>query len=368
MEKDQKDLSQRLNELRSSIDKIDSKILNLINNRLNLGKEIGQIKQKKKTDVLDSSREKQVIDKILKNNKGPAEEQLLKYIFNVIMTATKDIQKRQIISFLGPEAGYPHIASLNYFKHSGRFVEQSSIYEVFRNINRNESHYGVVPVENSIQGSVNHTLDLFSEFSEVIICGEHYEPISYDLISLTGEKNDIKTIYASPLTISQCKAWKSNNFLSANLIEITSTSEAAEIALKDKNCAIITSHLAASIYSFQIVESAIEDYPGNITRFLIIGKNSSEMTGNDKTSIMFSTSHVPGALFKALEPVNKSELNMLKLESRPTKHENWSYYFFMDIQGHIKDKIVKETIEKMRKTTLSLKHLGSYPVFEKRNS
>ncbi|MCK5099167.1 MAG: prephenate dehydratase, partial [Desulfobacteraceae bacterium] len=359
---------QRLEELRINIDKIDSQILDLINSRLVLGKKIGQIKQKSKTDVLDPSREKQVIEKILNKNKGPAEEQLLKYIFNVIMTATKDIQKRQIISFLGPEAGYPHIASLNYFKHSGRFVEQSNIYEVFRNTNRNESHFGVVPVENSIQGSVNHTLDLFSEFDDLNICGEHYEPISYDLISLSGEKDDIKTIYASSLAISQCKIWKGNNFANIDLIELASTAKAAEMAFKDTNCAIIANSQAAHIYSFKVVESAIEDYPGNITRFLIIGKDTHKKTGNDKTSIMFSTSHIPGALFKALEPVNKSELNMLKLESRPTKHENWSYYFFMDIQGHIKDKIVKETIEKMKETTLSLKHLGSYPVFDKENN
>ncbi|MCK5311654.1 MAG: prephenate dehydratase [Desulfobacteraceae bacterium] len=368
MDKDGKDPSLRLKKLRFNIDKIDSQLLDLINKRLVLGKEIGQIKQKNKTDVLDPSREKQVIEKILKNNQGPAEEQLLKYIFNVIMTATKDIQKRQIISFPGPEAGHPHIASLNYFKHSGRFVEQSNIYEVFRNTHRNESHFGVVPVENSIQGSVNHTLDLFTEFDDLNICGEHYEPISYDLISLSGEKQDIKIIYAPPLAITQCKTWKSNNFPDIDLLELSSTSKAAEKALNDKNCAIIASSQAANIYSLQVVESAIEDFPGNITRFLIIGKDTPEKSVHDKTSIMFSTSHVPGALFKALEPVNKSELNMLKLESRPTKHENWSYYFFMDIQGHIKDKIVKQTIEKMRKTTLSLKHIGSYPVFEKGNN
>ncbi|MCK5099714.1 MAG: prephenate dehydratase, partial [Desulfobacteraceae bacterium] len=192
--------------------------------------------------------------------------------------------------------------------------------------------------------------------------------ISYDLISLTGEKQNIKIIYSPPLAISQCKIWKNNNFPDIDLIEMSSTSKAAENALNDKNCAIIVSSQAANIYSLQVVESAIEDYPGNITRFLIIGKDIPEKSINDKTSIMFSTSHIPGALFKALEPVNKSELNMLKLESRPTKHENWSYYFFMDIQGNIKDKIVQQTIEKMRKTTLSLKHLGSYPVFDKRNN
>ncbi len=366
MDKDKKTLEQRLNVLRSNIDKIDSKILTLINNRLDFGKEIGQIKEKNKSDVLDTSREKQVIEKILQSNKGPAEEQLLKYIFNVIMTATKDIQKKQIVSYPAPEAGYPHLAALNFFQHSGRFVEQANIYEVFRNTNRNECRYGVVPIENSLQGSINHTLDLFIEF-DLIICGEHYEPVSYDLISLTGEKNDIKTIFSNSSAISQCKTWKKNNFPNANLVEINTISEAAETVLKDKNSAMITNHEAAHIFNLQLVESAIEDFPGNINRFLVIGKDAPIKSKNDKTSIMFSTSHTPGALFKALEPVNKAGLNMLKLESRPTKHENWSYYFFMDIKGHIKDKVVQETIDKMREATLSLKHLGSYPVFTKEN-
>jgi chorismate mutase / prephenate dehydratase len=365
MDKDEKDLNQHLKKLRDNIDKIDSEILGLINNRLLLGKEIGQVKQRKKTEVLDSSREKQVIDKILKENQGPAEDQLLKYIFNVIMTATKDIQKRQIISFLGPEAGYPHIASLNYFKHSGRFVEQANIYEVFRNTYRNESRFGVVPVENSQEGSVSHTLDLFTEFQDLKICGEHYEPVSYDLISLTGEKKDIKRIYCPSIASTQCKTWKNNNFPEINFIELNNTSKAAEKAFQEKNSGIIVNSQAANIYSLQVVEKAIEDFPGNITRFLIIGRDIPEPSNNDKTSIMFSTSHVPGALFNAIEPFNKAGLNMLKLESRPTKNENWNYYFFMDIQGSINDEIVKDTIEKMKKNTLSLTHLGSYPIFDK---
>ena len=368
MDENQKDLSRHLEQLRSDIDKIDLKILELINHRLDLGKEIGQIKQKRKVGVLDSSREKQVIEKILKNNKGPADEQILKYIFNVIMTATKNIQKKQIVSFLGPKAGYSHIAALNHFKHSGRFVEQEDIYEVFRNTNRNKTHYGVVPVENSIHGVVNNTLDFFPKFNDLKICGEYYEPVSYDLISISGEKNDIKTIYyPCSSVLSQCKIWKKNNFKNIEFIKITNIKKTIEFVKNNKDAAIITSAKAANIYSLQVIESAIEDFKGDITRFLIIGKDCPEKTGNDKTSIMFSTSHSPGALFKALEPVNNSGLNMLKLESRPKKNENWNYYFFMDIKGHIKEKIMEQTLEDMKKTTLYLQFLGSYPVFNKGN-
>ncbi len=360
-------LKEHLKKLRLDIDQIDSKILNLINSRLLLGKEIGHIKQENQVEVLDSSREKEVIEKILKNNHGPAEEKLLKYIFNVIMTATKDIQKRQIISFLGPVASHSHIASLNHFKHSGRFVDQPDIYHVFKNTNRNESHFGVIPVENSLKGSVNNTLDLFYQFDDLKITNEHYETNSYDLISLTGEKKDIKKIYAQPYAIAQCIKWKNSNFPDTEVLEVNNMSDGGRMAWNNIDCAIIASSQSAHIFNLQVVESAIEDYPGNITRFLIIGKEILKKTNDDKTSIMFSTSHTPGALFQALEPVNKSGLNMVKLESRPTRHGDFTYYFFMDIKGHIKDEIVRQTIKKMQETTLSLKHLGSYPVFKKEN-
>ncbi len=363
MENNYKKLDQYLREYRSDIDRIDLKILDLINQRLILGKKIGQIKEKKQTDVFDSSREKQVISKILKNNKGPAQEQLLKYIFNVIMTATRDIQKKQIVSFPGPEAGFCHMAALNHFKYSGRFVEQLNIYEVFRNTNRKKSHFGVVPVETFMQDSMNHTLDLFVEF-DLSILAEHYEPVSYDLISLTGEKNNIKRIYTTAETFSQCKIWITNNFPNAKLIDTPNFSEAAELIAKKKDSAMISYAHASSIYSLHIVEPAIEDYPGTYNRFLIIGKDNLPRTGKDKTTIMFSTPNIPGALFKALEPVKNAGINMLKLESRPSKHENLSYYFFMDIEGHIQDQNLEKSMEKMRGLTLSLKHLGSYPVHE----
>ncbi|NOX32524.1 MAG: prephenate dehydratase [Deltaproteobacteria bacterium] len=353
-----------LKNLRHQIDGIDLEILNLINQRLEIGKKVGIIKKETGSRILDRSRERKVIEKLSKINKGPSNKELLRYIFNVIITATREIQKPKTISFLGPEASYSHIAALAHFKHSGEFAEQPNLYEVFREVDKNQSHFGVVPVENSIEGAVNHTLDLFADF-DLKICAEHYEPVSLDLLSITGEAYDVKKIYSHPQALAQCKNFIKKKFLHAKIFETASTSKAALLASGDRNIAAVASRQAAHIYELQTVESKIEDYSGNITRFLVLGKDMPEPTGNDKTSIMFATSHVPGALFKALEPVDRARINMLKLESRPTRHQNWSYYFFLDIDGHKQDRLIAKTIEEIKNYSLSLKILGSYPVFIK---
>ncbi|WP_299977480.1 prephenate dehydratase [Desulfobacula sp.] len=360
----EKAINYDLTRLRNQIDSIDSDILSLINQRLEIGQKVGRIKKEKGGRILDRSRERKVIEKLSKMNQGPADKELLKYIFNVIITATREIQKPKTISFLGPEASYTHIAALAHFKHSGKFVEQPNLYEIFREVEKKESHFGVVPVENSIEGAVNHTLDLFADF-DLHVCAEHHEPVSHDLLSITGEPKHVEKIYSHPQALAQCKTWIKKKFAHADIFETTSTSKAALLASEDKSIAAIASKQAAHIYELQTVESKIEDYSGNITRFLIIGRDTPEQTGNDKTSIMFATSHVPGALFKTLEPVNKAGLNMLKLESRPTRHHDWSYYFFLDIEGHQQDKLVSHTIEEIKKNCLSLKILGSYPVYVK---
>ncbi|MCP3872515.1 MAG: prephenate dehydratase [Desulfobacteraceae bacterium] len=353
-----------LNTLRDQIDSIDSQILDLINQRLEIGKKVGCIKRKTGGQILDRSRERRVIEKLSKINQGPADKELLSYFFNVIITATREIQKPKTISFLGPEASFAHIAALTHFKHSGKFVEQPNLYEIFKEVEKKESHFGVIPVENSIEGAVNHTLDLFADF-DLNICAEHYEPVSHDLLSITGEPKDVQKIYSHPQAFAQCKTWIKKKFSHVQLFETNSSSKAAILAANDKTIAAIANKQAAHLYELQVVESKIEDYSGNITRFIIIGKDIADPSGNDKTSIMFATSHVPGALFKALEPINRTGLNMLKLESRPTRHQNWSYYFFCDIKGHQQDKLVSLTIDEIKKYTLSLKILGSYPVSEK---
>ncbi len=406
----------RLEELRRGIDAIDTEIVQLINKRLEIGKKIGEIKAKRGSEVLDRNREKKILQRLMDINTGPADGDVLKYIFSVIMTATKQMQKANRISYLGPEASYTHIAALHYFRHSGNFIEQPGLVDIFRDVEKKESNFGVVPVENSIEGAVNHTLDLFCEF-DVNIIGEHYEHIYHDLLSLSGEKKDVKIIYSHPQAIAQCRRWIRKELSKAKIIETSSTSQAARLASEDISFAAIASSRAAHLYGLQVVDTRIEDHSDNITRFLILGRKkyisnernlvNGEVKGADtdvsaqalsvgkpknqdgiksrngeikkkdkinhgdgfddaesyKTSLMFATSHVPGALFKVLECVNRAGLNMVKLESRPTKNQNWTYYFFMDIEGHLTDKNVSATIEEMGKNSLFLKVLGSYAVF-----
>lgn len=356
-----------LNKLRETIDSIDQQLLALINQRLEIGKAIGDAKKTTDKAIFDKERELRVLTRILSANKGPADPDLIRYFFNVLIHATREIQRPKTVSFLGPPASYTHMAALSHFHHSGSFVEQVNLYDVFKEVSKRTSHYGVVPVENSIEGAVNHTLDLFGDF-DLKICAEHYEPVSHTLLSISGEPDKVKKIYSHPQALAQCRGWIKKTFPNVELVETSSTSHAAVLASENGEIAAISSRQAARIYDLQMVESGIEDHPGNITRFLIIGVDDSEPTGNDKTSIMFATTHEPGALFKALEPVDKAGLNMLKLESRPTRHHNWSYYFFMDIEGHYKDTVVEETIEKIREYALTLRILGSYPVFESNDS
>ncbi len=357
-----KEKSEHLQEFRKQIDNIDSKILALINQRLEIGKQVGRIKAETGTGVLDREREKNILENLSRMNKGPADDELLRYFFNVIITATREIQKPAFISFSGPRAGHAHVAALNYFKHSGKFISRPTIYEVFREVEKGRSRFGVIPVENSIEGAVTNTLDLFADF-DVTICGEHYEPVCRDLLSRTGKACDVKIIYGHPQAIDQCKYFIEKNFGHARIIETPTSSKAVVMASEDSSAAAVASRKAAHIYGLQTVETKIEDYSGNITRFLVLGNEMPEPTGKDRTSVMFETSHVPGALFKALKPVDRAGLNMLKLESRPTPHHNWSYYFFMDIEGHINDKTMSDTIDRMRELSLFLKVLGSYPAF-----
>ena len=348
-------------DLRNSIDEIDEKILALINRRLILAREIGRMKAEKGSKVLDIARESTLIQRLNILNKGPLSKSALHHVFAEIIAASREIQKHHSVAYLGPEATFTHIAAINYFGQSVNYVPQITIRDIFCEVEKGACHYGVVPVENSIEGSVNYTLDLFFE-SDLKICAELYHPISHDLLSKSDTLSEIETIYSHPQAFAQCRKWLQKKLPEAVLVECDSTAHAARKASDDPRSAAIASSKAAHIYNLQVAASKIEDVSRNTTRFLVIGKDDIKRTGSDKTSIMFVTSHVPGALYKALKPVAEAAINMVKLESRPTKHENWSYFFFVDLEGHNEDKVVAGTIKKMKRLCLFLKCLGSYPM------
>ncbi|MDO9565653.1 MAG: prephenate dehydratase [Candidatus Desulfaltia sp.] len=345
---------------RASIDKIDMELLDLINKRLLLAKHIGTIKKQKGENVLDPARESNIINRLLSLNKGPLSKKALHNVFAEIIASSREVQKKETITYLGPEATFTHIAAMNHFGHTVSFVPQTSIRDIFGEVEKGACTYGVVPVENSIEGTVNYTLDLFFE-SNLKICAEIYHAISHDLLSKTGRLEDIRVIYSHPHVFPQCRKWIGKHLPDSVLEECSSTARAAQKALENPGSAAIASSEAAQMYGLNVVASRIEDFSRNVTRFLVIGHDDIHKTGNDKTSIMFVTAHVPGALYKALAPIAESGINMVKLESRPTKYENWNYFFFVDLEGHIEDPNVKETVDRMKSLCMYIKYLGSYP-------
>lgn len=350
-----------LNRLRGRIDTIDKNILELLNQRLEVAKEIGDCKGRSSEIVMDSARETNVMKRLFSLNKGPMSNEAIQHIFTEIFGSSREAQQPHRVSYLGPEATFTHIAAKSYFGKSSSFIPQPSIRDVFQTVEKGKAHYGMVPVENSIEGAVNYTLDLFYE-SELKICAETYLGISHDLLSNSGSLKDIKLVYSHPQALAQCRKWISKYLPEASILEVGSTAEAAKMATSTEYSAAIASSEAAQMYKLNVMASKIEDFSRNTTRFLVIGKTAARPTGRDKTSIMFVTPHAPGALYKVMTPIAQSGLNMVKLESRPSRQENWSYIFFLDLEGHIEQADVKETVEKMREICLFIKWLGSYPI------
>lgn len=352
--------TKNLEVLRNTIDAIDDRLLELINERMIIAKDIGILKRKSGGDIQCLQREARILDRLCARNDGPIDNENLVHIFTDIVSAGRIVQQPQRIVYLGPEATFTHIAALEHFGRAPDFVPQQGIRDVFVEVEKGNCQYGVVPVENSIEGSVNYTLDLFFEF-DLKICAEKYLTISHDLLSASDRLEQITTVHSHPQPIAQCRRWLRKQLPGVKVAECSSTSAAAKEIASIPGGAAIASSEAARLYGLNVIASRIEDDTKNTTRFLIIGKQPVGRTGEDKTSIMFSAPHVPGALYKVLEPVAKSGLNMLKLESRPSKHENWSYFFFLDLEGHIADPPIQDTIKKMKEICLFVKLLGSYP-------
>lgn len=352
--------TERIAALRKNIDDIDMEVLGLINRRLSRAREIGQVKARNGSQVMDRSREIELVKRLIRLNDGPLSNSALQHIFTEIIAASREIQMPQQVAYLGPEATFTHIAAVNHFGRSVSFVPQPTIRDIFSEVEKGSFHYGVVPVENSIEGAVNYTLDLFFE-SDLKICAEIYYAISHDLLSKTGTLNDIRIVYSHPHAFAQCRRWLRERLPEATLVECSSTAEAARMAAQEPGTAAISSREAADSYQLDVISSRIEDSSRNVTRFLVIGREKTARTGKDKTSIMFVTAHVPGALFRVLTPIAEAGINMVKLESRPTKQENWNYIFFVDLEGHSEDTIIKDTISQMKNLCLYLKILGSYP-------
>jgi len=351
-----------LNDFRSEIDRIDKEILKLLNKRAELALKIAEIKKKKNLSFYDPVREKRVINNLVKLNKGPFTDDTVKTLFRELLSATLALQESQKIAYLGPEGTFTHLAAIKYFGSFAQFEAEESIKSIFESVEKGLSRFGVVPIENSNEGTVTYTLDMFTQY-EVKISGEIIIPITHHLLSLTGEKEKIKKIYSHPHAKAQCREWLNKNMPNIPLYDVSSTAEAAKQASLDYEIAAIASEFAATLYGLKFIAKHIEDYKNNYTRFFILSKNFPNKTGSDKTSIMFSLQDKPGALYNALKPFKNANINLTKIESRPAKMRKWEYIFFVDFIGHIEEEKVQKTLDEVKMFCIELVHLGSYPMF-----
>lgn len=349
-----------IKKFREGIDNVDKKIVELINKRADLIKRIAHLKKVKGIGVYVPEREKEVYQKISEYSKGDIPMEYLKNIYREIMSASLALEKEIVVAYLGPVATFTHLAALKKFGSSVKYIESSNITEIFNEVEKGRADFGVVPIENSIEGAVTHTLDMFVD-SELKICSEVYLEITHYLLSKERSLSKIKKIYSNPQVFGQCRNWLERNLSGLELIEVSSTAKAAQVVSHKKQSACIASKMAKDIYGLNILASSIEDTPYNITRFLVIGRTIAEPTGKDKTSIMFSIKDRVGALHDMLEPFKKHGINLTKIESRPSKKKVWDYYFFVDMEGHCKQDNVTSALQELEQGASYLKILGSYP-------
>jgi len=351
----------RLAKQRLKIDQIDSKIVGLLNKRANETIKIKKLKKRLKKSVFTPHREKEVYEKVQQRNRGPLSPESVRAIYREIMSASLALEKSPKIAYFGPEATFTHLAALEKFGSSVNYLECKSITEVFTEVERQRADYGVVPIENSTEGAVNHTLDMFID-SELKICSEVYLPIEHNLLCKRKNISSIKNVYSHQQVLAQCRMWLEKNLPNAKLISYASTTEAAMAAATGKGNAAIASALAAERYGLNIVAPSIQDSSHNVTRFLVIGKKEAEPSRNDRTSVVFSLKDKVGVLYDALSPFKKNRINLTKIESRPSRLKAWEYYFYVDMVGHYNDRKVKKALSELEKSCTYMKILGSYPV------
>jgi len=348
-----------LQDIRRRIDAVDARLVALLNRRARLALEVGRLKARKGGSVYVPHRESEVLRRVASLNRGPLPGDALRAIYREIMSGAIGLERGLSIAYLGPPATFTHQAALRKFGSSVQYSSLRSITDVFAAVEKGSCDYGVVPIENSTEGAVTHTLDMFID-SDLKICSEVVLPISHHLLS-RSPRSKIRTIYSKAEVFGQCRNWLRTEMPGAELVEASSTARAAETAAAQPGAAALASELAARLHGLKIIASDIQDQRHNVTRFLVIGKAPSRPTGNDKTSVLFSLKDKVGALHDALMPFMGHRINLTKIESRPSKRKAWEYYFFVDFSGHAKDPPVRRTLEELSAHCVFLKVLGSYP-------
>jgi chorismate mutase/prephenate dehydratase len=352
--------------LRQKIDRLDTRLVELLNQRLSLAADIGRLKRSKDGRIFVAEREDRVLHKVCGQNQGPMKDAALRAIYREVMSAAIALEKPLFIAYLGPEATNTHQAAIKKFGASVDYHGMATIGDIFTAVEKGEADYGVIPIENSTEGSVRDALDQFVD-SDLKVVAQIYLEITHALIS-TSPLEKIEKVYSKDQALAQCRMWLQRYLPHAQVIDSASTSSAVQIAKKTPGTAAVASPLAAEFYGVPIVVPNIQDKPDNTTRFFVVGKQASGAVGGgrDMTSFLISlgdnaAAH-PGALLKMLLPLAKRGINLSKIESRPSKKRPWDYFFFIDVTGHYDDPGMREAIKQLHRFCPMVKWLGSYPV------
>jgi chorismate mutase/prephenate dehydratase len=357
-----------LKPLREKIDRIDDQILALLNERANCAREVGQIKKTEGVGVRDPARELAIHDRLARQNKGPLPPEALRRLFREIISesrAVEEVMNESVkIAYLGPKATFTHMAATRYFGGGVESLPYPTIKAVFEEVERGRATFGVVPVENSSEGVVNHTLDLFAD-SPLKIYGEVIQDIAHHLLSVHGELDRIRCVYSHAHALAQCAHFLETQLPGVAAVAVESTAQAAEMARDDSNSAAIASELAARLYDLVIAKSHVQDHRHNATRFLIVSKLPNGRSGHDKTSLLFSIHDKVGGLYSILRPFSEHRVNLTKIESRPSKKQAWKYLFYVDVDGHLDDPEVQAALGEISPLAIETKILGSYPIADR---
>ncbi len=350
-----------LDDIRKQIDSLDTELLDLLSRRADLVHEVGVVKKRDGLQIYAPEREDALLRRLIEKNNGRLPEKSIRAIFREIMSAALALEDDLKIAYLGPEGTWTHQAAIKKFGHSVNYSAQPNFADVFDQVARRRADYGVVPIENSTEGAVSHTLDLFVD-SPLHICAQIMMRIENGLMA-SIPREQIKTLYSHPQVFGQCRNWILKHFPEADLVEVSSTTKAAQLARDNAadGAAAMGGPLAAEMYGLTMLEEAIQDSATNTTRFLVIGEKTCPATGKDRTSILFAIQDKPGSLVSALQAFDQFHINMSKIESRPSKRKAWEYIFYVDLSGHCEDHKVANAIEELKKHCSLVKLLGSYP-------
>ncbi len=349
--------------LRQRIDGIDDQLLELVSERARLAEQVARAKAQRgeALKVYRPEREAEILRRLTEQNRGPLTDEQVTVLFREVMSACRALQQPLTVAFLGPRGTFTEEAASKHFGHDAGMSPQTTIGGVFREVESGAAHYGVVPVENSSEGVVSHTLDRFLD-SGLAIVGEVELRIHHALASHAGGLTTVRRVYSHQQGLSQCRAWLDSHLPGVERFPVSSTAEAARLASEEPEAAAIASEAAAERYGLPLLQAQIEDHHGNTTRFLVLGLHSPPPSGHDKTSLVVSSPNRSGLLFRLLEPLASAGIDMTRIESRPARQQGiWEYVFFIDVLGHAEDPRIREALEQMRQRASLFRILGSYP-------